>query len=189
MKKIINLLSVFLISAMVLNSCAAKKATTKTVGDVEIKIPCSNFRSDKDYFRANQSSNSTDLSQSRDEALEITKNRLAGLIETKMKNVSERYASDRKTADISEFNKKFESMTRSVVNQELVDINIVCEKTMQKPDGSYNTFVAIECSKETIYNGISKGISNDQKLRQDYDASKFKGVFDEEINKLEKEQP
>ena len=60
---------------------------------------------------------------------------------------------------------------------------------MQKPDGTYNTFMAYECSKDVIYNGIRKSMSKDQKLRQDYDEMKFKEVFDEEMEKLEKEQP
>ena len=189
MKKTIYILSIAFFTSLLLNSCAAKKATTNAVGDVEIKIPCSSFKSDKDFFRATQSANSTDLANSRDMALMSTKNRLAGLINTKMKDVSQRYVGDRKIGNVSEFNQKYESMTRSVVDQTLLDVNIVCEKTMQKTDGTYNTFIAIECSKETIYNGVNKGLSNDQKLRQDYDAMKFKEIFDDEMEKLEKEQP
>ena len=37
--------------------------------------------------------------------------------------------------------------------------------------------------------GVDKGFSKDEKLRQDYDAAKFREVFNEEMNKLEKEQP
>tara|TARA_Y100001968_G_C19352466_1_gene715394 strand:- start:243 stop:812 length:570 start_codon:yes stop_codon:yes gene_type:complete len=189
MKNTAILLSILFISISIFNSCASKKATAKAVGDVEIKIPCSNFKSDKDFFRGNQSANSSDLANSREQALMMAKNRLAGLISTKMKNVSQRYAGDRKIGNTSEFNQKFESMTRSVVDQLLLDVNIVCEKTLQKADGSYNTFIAVECKKETIYNGVSEGISNDQKLRQDYDVMKFKEIFDEEMEKLEEEQP
>ena len=188
MKKIIYTIAVTVSVSVLLVSCAAKKATTNAVGDKEIKIPCL-VKSDKDFFRANQSANSTDLANSRDMALMATKNRLAGLINTQMKDVSERYINDRKIGNVSEFNQKFESMTRSVVKQTLLDVNIVCEKTLQKTDGSYMTHIAIECSKETIYNGINKGFSNDQKLRQDYDAMKYKEIFDDEMEKLEKEQP
>ena len=60
---------------------------------------------------------------------------------------------------------------------------------MQKSDGTYNTFMAFECSKDVIYNGIKKTLSNDQKLRQDYDEMKFKEIFDEEMDKLDDEQP
>ena len=172
---------IYTLGILILISCSTTKA---------IKIPCSNVKSDKDYFRANQSANSQDLANSRDMALFAAKDRLAGLINTKMKNVSQRYIGDRKIANKSEFNQKFESMTRSIVDQTLLDVNITCEKTeLNKKDNNYSTYIAIECSKETIYNGVNKGLSNDQKLRQDYDAMKFKEIFDDEMEKLEKEQP
>ena len=194
MKRIIYFIAILAISGTTLNSCSAKKATTKeatakTVGDVEIKIPCNDARSDKTYFRANQSANSTDLGMSRDMALLAAKDRLSGLIKTQMKKVSERYQQDRKMAGTSEFQQKVEATTREIINETLLDVGITCEKTMQKQDGSYNTFISIECNKETIYNGVDKGLSSDQKLRQDYDAAKFREVFNEEMDKLEKEQP
>lgn len=187
--KTTRLFSMLLITGVIMTSCADKKVTKNAVGDVSIDIPCSNFKSDKNYFRANQSSNSTDLADSRDNALFAAKRRLAGLIESKIKEVADRYADSRKIAGNSEFSEKIQRESRDIISQELKDINIVCEKTMQKPDGSYNTFIAIECSKETIYNGLNQAISNNQKLRQDYDQMQFKKTFDEEMNKLEAEQP
>ena len=75
-------------------------------------------------------------------------------------------------------------MTRDVVNQQLADITITCEKTGQKQDGSYETYIALEVSKDVIYNGIDKGIGKDKKLEVMYDREKFKQKFDEEMNKL-----
>jgi hypothetical protein len=167
---------------------ATNDATKEAVGDKEIIIPCAEFRSDKTTFRASQSSNSTNLSQSRDEAYIVAKQRLASLIESELKAVIQRYASEREINNKSEFNDKFETMSRDVVKQTLRDTRIVCEKTMQKSDGSYNTFIAVECDKESIYNGVNKGLANDEKLRQDYDVMKFKEVFDQEMDKLEKGQ-
>jgi hypothetical protein len=189
MKKLFYFIAILAISGTTFNSCTAKKATAKAVGDKEIKIPCNDARSDKNYFRANNTANSTDLGMSRDMALFAAKDRLSGLIKTQMKKVSERYQQDRKMAGGTEFQQKFEATTREIINETLLDVGIICEKTMQKDDGSYNTFISLECSKETIYNGVSKGISSDQKLRQDYDAAKFRDVFNEEMDKLEKEQP
>jgi len=189
MKKIISLFAVVIIASASLNSCASKKASAKTVGDVEIKIPCNDARSDKNFFRANQTANSTNLGMSKDMALLAAKDRLAGLIETQMKKVSERYQQDRQMSGKSEFQQKVEATTREIVKETLMDVGVICEKTMQKQDGSYNTFISIECNKETIYTGINKGFSKDEKLRQDYDAAKFREVFNEEMDKLEKEQP
>ena len=114
---------------------------------------------------------------------------MAGIIETKIKEVSKIYTIDRKIDGESDYSEKFQNETRSVVNNTLKDLSTICKKTTQKTDGTYNTFIAYECSKDVIYNGIKKTLSNDQKLRQDYDEMKFKEVFDQEMEKLEKEQP
>lgn len=184
-----SLLSMMLIAGLVLASCSSRKATKSTVGNATIKIPCSNYKSDDEYFRASQSANSTDLASSRDNALFAAKRRLAGIIETKIKEVGVRYSEERKIGNKSEFSEKIENEARSVVSQNLVDVNIVCEETLQKDDGSYNTFVAVECKKETLYNGMHSAISKNEKLRQDYDQQQFRKVFEEEMKKLEEQQP
>jgi len=188
MKKLIFVSISALLLSTVISSCASNKATNQAVGDVEINIPCADFRSDKNYFRASQSFESQDLGSSRENALMQAKSRLSGIIATNMKSVAERYAADRKIDGGSEFNEKVERTTREVINQALYDIGTPCEKTMQKSNGNYQTFVAVECSKETIYNGIDKSLSKDAKLRQDYDQQKFKDVFNEEMGKLEENQ-
>ena len=84
----------------------------------------------------------------------------------------------------TEFSQTFENLTRDIVKQELVDINVICEKTGKKDDGSYETFMAIEISKDAIYNGVDKGISRDKKLETLYDKERFKKTYEEEMNKL-----
>ena len=187
MKKIL-LFSLYLLSTfLIISSCASKKASNQAVGDVEIKIPC-DVRSDKNFFRATMNYESPNLASSKENALMQAKNRLSGLIQTQMKSVAERYAVDRNINGKSGFNEKVERTTREIVNEALFDVAIPCEKQFQKANGNYNTFVAVECSKETIYNGVEKSLSNDAKLRQDYDQQKFRDVFEEEMEKLEKEQ-
>ena len=118
----------------------------------------------------------------------LTKQRLASLISSTLKSVSERYVNEMDAGDASEFNQNFENMTRDVVNQQLVDVTIICEKTGKTSDGKFETYMAIEVSKDAIYNGVNKGIGRDKKLEVKYDQMKFKEKFDEEMNKLEKQQ-
>ena len=125
------------------------------------------------------------MATSKDKALVITKQRLASLISSKIKSVSERYVNEMDAGNATEFSQTFENMTRDVVNQQLVDITITCEKTGVKDDGSYETYIALEVAKDAIYNGIDKGISKDKKLEVMYDRAKFKEKFDEEMSKLE----
>lgn len=188
--KKISLMALLIVSALVISSCggskkAEKETADRTGGFHELKIPCvDKGSSDKNYFRAASVGNSKDLATSREKALLMTKQRLASLIQSTLKSVTERYVNEMDAADGSEFSQTFENITRDVVNQKLVDITIICEKTGQKDDGSYETYMAIEVSKEAIYNGVDKGISRDKKMETLYDREKFRKTYEEEMNKL-----
>ncbi len=172
-----------------LSACGGKKSITKETGFQELEIPCTDKgRSDANFFRAASVGKSQDLATSKEKALLLTKQRLASLISSTLKSVSERYVNEMDAGDASEFNQNFENMTRDVVNQQLVDVTIICEKTGKTSDGKFETYMAIEVSKDAIYNGVNKGIGRDKKLEVKYDQMKFKEKFDEEMNKLEKQQ-
>ncbi len=179
-----SLLVLSIAAVVAFTSCGG----TKSAGGSkfkEIEIPCADKgRSDANFFRASSVGTSRDLATSKEKALMLTKQRLASLISSTLKSVSERYVNEMDAGGATEFNQTFENMTRDVVNQKLADIAIVCEKTGQKEDGSYETYMAIEVAKDVIYNGIDKGISRDKKLEVMYDREKFKEKFDEEMNKM-----
>jgi hypothetical protein len=185
MKKV-TLFVLSLAAVVTLTSCGGSKDITK--GRKELTIPCSDKgRSDKEFFRASTVGKSTNLAMSKEKALTLTKQRLASLISSKIKSVTERYASDMDAGGASEFAQTFENMTRDVVNQQLVDVKIICEKTYEADGGGYETYMALEVSKDAIYNGIDKGISKNKKLEVMYDRAKFKEKFDEEMSKLDNE--
>ncbi|MDR2010085.1 MAG: hypothetical protein LBQ22_06345 [Bacteroidales bacterium] len=182
------LLVICLGSLIVFSSCKAKKPEVTIPQDmVELEIPCKNEgSSDKNYFRADGSSTSTDMSLSREKALTNAKQRLSGLINTQVKSVTDRYVNETEVGKNSDFEQKFENLTREVVNQTLSDISIVCEKNMvDKKTGKYSSFIAIEVNKEDMLKGISSNINKDQKLRVDYDKMKFEEIFNQEMEKLE----
>ncbi len=176
-------------STIAFSSCKKNKDVIKPDKNAkEIIIPCKDEgRSDKNYFRADASATSQDMSLSREKALTASKQRVAGLINTKIKSVTDRYVNETEVGTNSDFEQKFENLTREVVNQTLVDIAIVCEKNFQEATGKYTTYIAIEISKDVMLNGIDKGISKDQKLRVDYDKMKFEQIFNEEMEKLGEE--
>jgi len=176
-------------TAMVFTSCKKNKDVIKPDKDAkEIIIPCKDEgRSDKNFFRADASATSQDMSLSREKALTAAKQRVAGLINTKIKSVTDRYVNETEVGTNSDFEQKFENLTREVVNQTLVDITIICEKNFQESSGKYTTYIAIEISKDAMLNGINSSISKDQKLRVDYDKMKFEQIFNEEMEKLSEE--
>lgn len=173
-------------AVVALTSCGGTKEATE--GRKEIIIPCaSEGRSNTEFFKASGIGKSQDMATSREKALLLTKQRLASLIGSKMKSVTERYVNEMDAGGGTEFNQTFENMTRDVVNQQLADVAITCEKTFEAEGGGYETFMAVEVSKDVIYNGIDKGISRDKKLEVMYDKAKFKETFDAEMDKLDSE--
>lgn len=176
----------------ILPACKSKQEVSKKEGGFkEIDIPCSGkeFRTDKNHFRADNSATSQDMSLSREKALTLAKQRLASIIETQIKSVTDRYVNEREVGENSEFEQKFENMTREVIDLKMKDIRIICEKPGALGNGKYQTFVAIEIDKEAFLNGINEGISNNEKLQLDYDKMKYEQIFNEEMEKLANERP
>ncbi|MBI9069715.1 MAG: hypothetical protein JEZ09_20630 [Salinivirgaceae bacterium] len=187
MKKV-TLLFFSLAAVVTLSSCGGSKEAASPKGFNEIVVPCADQgRSDATMFRASSSATSRDMATCREKALLMTKQRLASLISSTMKSVTERYVNEMEVADASNFEQTFENMTRDIVKQKLVEVAITCEKVGQKEDGSYETYMALEVSKDVIYNGIDKGIAKDKKLEVMYDREKFKAKFDEEMDKMSSE--
>lgn len=184
-----NLFVITLIaSATVFTSCKGKKDIAEPEGATEINIPCkSEGRSDAEFFRADASATSQDMNLSREKALTACKQRLSSLIETKVKSVTDRYVNETEVGENSNFEQKFENLTREVVNQKLIDVAVICERNYQEENGKYTTYIAIEVSKDVMLNGINNSLSKDQKLRVDYDKMKYEEIFNEEMKKLEEE--
>ncbi|MCK9254698.1 MAG: hypothetical protein GX793_00935 [Bacteroidales bacterium] len=183
-----SILVIALIStAMIFSSCKRKKEVGGKKA-TEIIIPCKDEgRSDKKFFRADANASSQDMSLSREKALLAAKQRVSSLINSQIKSVTDRYVNETEVGQNSNFEAKFENLTREVVNQTLVDIAITCEKNFQEANGKYTTYIAVEVSKDAMINGIEKGLSKDQKLQVDYDKMKFEQIFNEEMDKLSKE--
>ena len=168
---------------------ALKKQVPKVVRP-KLPLPLSGkqYRTDKEYFRSVQSGKSPDLSTAKKIALNNAKSEIAGLINSKIKTVTDNYTNQRSTANAQDFENKFETMTREVVNQQLSDIAIKDEKIFKEKDNSYTYYVCIEISKESILNGINNNISKNQKLQIDYDKKKFEDTYNAEMEKMEKDK-
>jgi len=183
-----SLVLVALVAVCLVVMFSCKKGATKTPvpDEVEIKIPCQKEgRSDKNFFRADNSATSSDMSLSREKALLAAKQKLSSLIQSQLKSVTDRYVNETEVGKNSSFEQKFENLTREVVNQKLNDINITCEKnTFDKTNNKYTTYIAVEISKEDLLKGVNSGITKDEKLRVDYDKMKFEQIFNQEMEKM-----
>lgn len=152
----------------------------------EVEIPCStaSLKSKQGVMRASQSAIHSHESESREIALLNAKRRLASNLESKIKSVVDKYSQTREIGGVSEFNQKIEGLTREVVNKRLSWVEIICEKMMLTKDDQYKTYIAVEMNIENILADLDSQISNDKKLRQDYDKKKFEEIFNQEMAAL-----
>lgn len=177
-------------AVFILSACNSKKKIQSPTEGHEIILPFSEskYKSDKDFFRAKQLGKSPDLATAKKIALLNAKSELAGNIKSTVKRVAEQYTNQRKIGDKQEYSSKFEEMTIEVVNQTLTDIKIIDEKVFKEIDGSFSFWVAIEASKITILEGVNNKILQNAKMQQDYDRKIFEEIFNNEMQKLAKEQ-
>lgn len=188
MKKILIIVtSVTLLIA--LNSCSHSKKLEKVVNSTEVTLPFSGkeYQSDKDNFRAKQSGKSSDLATAKKIALLNAKTEMASNIQSVIKSVTDQYTNQRAVSNTQEFENKFEEFTREVVNQQLTDIKIIGEQIILDKDKAYNYWIAIEASKQSIFDGVVKKINDDKKLQLDFDKYQFEKIYNSEMEKFEKQ--
>ena len=181
--KRINLLGTALLTIAVMTSCGSSKPVTQTVQqpavqqDVEINVPCSGpeFQTNKEYFRA--------MSIAKKKAMTEARAEIATAINAKVKSVTDSYVSSYQQGENDESKSRYQSLTRTVVEQELSGTRVICEKTMKTPDGKYKVYVSLELAGEEIMNAMANRNKNDDKLRIDFEYEKFKKVFEEEMSK------
>jgi len=174
-------------SVTYLSSCKTRNSVAADSIGKEVKIPCQGprYSTDDKFFRASMNAESSNLSYSKEKAMTLTRQQLAASIQTKIKSVTERYAKEREITNKFEFDQKFENLTREVVNQTLLDVRCICESTNSLQSGRFRSFIALEIEKESLYKGITSKISTNSSLKQDFEISKFRKVFEEEMNKFE----
>ncbi|MDY0253027.1 MAG: hypothetical protein RBR30_01320 [Tenuifilaceae bacterium] len=178
---------VVIAGAFTLASCGKK--TSDGLGK-KIEIPCSgsNYAADRSHFRGTGVGESTNLSTAKRKASVDARAALATGINSTIKAVTDRYTQDITVGDANEFAEKFEDMTRSVVNQELNNMSVICEETRQL-EGKYVVYMAVEIAKDELLNNVNNSISKDDRLRLDYDKMKFENIFNQEMENLANQRP
>lgn len=176
-------------------SCSKKAASKPTVdiGDLDQKVlivPCSISES-KDFgpsdkaFRASAMGQSMDQMTSKRKAMTEARAQLAGNIETTIKSVVDNYIKDVNMNEKENLEKKYEGITREVINQQLNDVKVICEKqAITRNSNNITTYIALEMDKDAVVKALASRVSRDEELKVDYDYEKFKKTFDEEMSKM-----
>jgi hypothetical protein len=173
-------------------SCKSKKpvSVAKQEGLIEISTPFDSkeYRSDEENFRSKQSGKSPDLATAKKIAYQNARAEMAANINATVKRVTDQYTNQRTVGNAQEFENKFEELSREVVNLEMSNVKELGQKTFQDPsDKAYIVWIALESNKKAVFDKISDKISNDAKLKLDYDKQKFQQIFDAEMKKMAEE--
>ncbi|MAJ05405.1 MAG: hypothetical protein CL832_00515 [Crocinitomicaceae bacterium] len=182
MKKIFNYLLILSIVSFTSESCTSKKPISKVENTKKItKIPCSDFRTDKNYFRASASFKGPDLQFARENSAALSRAQLAANIKANIEATNNRFAEQRNIGGKVEFTQKATAQTDQIVVESVQFTSIVCEEVEQSSDGQYTVYSAVEVSQDVILNGVEKAMSSDEKLRQDFDAAQYRKIHNEKI--------
>lgn len=196
MKNYYKITSVMMLAALVLavviSGCKSKEkaASTKDQGETLIEVYCTGpeFQSNNEYFRASQVGESVDQATAKKKAMSNARADLAAAIETQVKGVIDNYVNSREMNNLEEAEERFESLTREVINQKLTGVKTICEKTTKTSTGNYKTYIALELAGDELMNAMNERLSQDDKLKIDYDYEQFKKTFDAEMEKMAKER-
>lgn len=190
MNRSVTVLMTALVLSGAMTACKKKKETVATptpTGETEVAVLCSGpefFTNDK-VFRANNLGESMDQATSKKKALANARAELASAINTQIKGVIDNYVNSREMNNREEVAERFEGLTREVVDQKLTGTKTICEKVMKvNATGNFKTYVAIELSAQDLLAAYNDRLSNDDRLRIDYDYEKFKETFEKEMEKL-----
>ena len=184
----VGLFLLALIAFSVVSCKSSKKAASSKLaqGEEEIGVLCHGpeFNSDATAFRYSAIGKSMDLMTAKKKALSEARAGLAAAINTKIKGVIDNYVKSTEHQNREDLGKRYEGLTREVINQELAGTRAICEKFTKTKEGTYNAEVCLELGGGELLGSLNNRLSKDEMLKIDYDYEKFKKTFEEEMNKM-----
>lgn len=190
MKKVTLILGAALIS-LVMASCGAEKAvTTNTANTTNTNTnyeeePCYEYLSTPDvYYGVGQHVAGSDrqIQFAYDQAANNARADLAAQLENHVKSTNEKYANEYGNESGADQTERINQLTTNSVNRTLRMARIVCRRSIPGSEaGSRRCFVAVEFEVKQLLDDIVATVSNDEKLRIDFEYEKYKKIFDEEM--------
>ncbi len=189
MKKIL-----FLIIVVAATVGCKSKQVLGTSNEVEVVKYCAEYKTDKSAIRATANAVSPNMQNATDKAVAIARRELGSSVNVTIQRVLERFESSYEKNEAADFASRTKDLSRQVTDQMIVGSYIVCDKITKTTDQDgkvmYRAYVALEIDNGEIFKNLEKHletvISQDDKLRTDFEYEKFKEVFYEEMAKLDK---
>lgn len=182
MKKV----SLFMCAAllgMMFVSCGSSKEVAKAP---EKEQECNECLSTKDAIRVEGSFMAqfeNQFPKAKQAARNNARQELARIMKTKIESVVEDYSSTYIDGDAQDFKQSVKDLSRSVVDQ-TVSGAVPIKEWSEKMSKGTMFYSCVELSSNNILDEIKNKVSNDAKLRTDFEYEKFKQVFDKEMEKI-----
>ena len=175
-----------LIAGITFMGCSSSETITPNqAGEVEILEYCAGdeYKSDKDHFRATATGESMSRETAKKMARSNAEARLARSINSTIEIVTDNYVNSSKFNNAEEVTETFNDLARTVVDQQLSGAITACERLTQKSDGNYVSYMAIELSGDELVSRYNERLSQDERIRAEYNYEKFKETFEAEMAK------
>lgn len=128
MRNLISIPAMIIVLIMVA-SCSSQKN-----GLTEVKTPFKGnaYESNRRFFRSVASGESISLETAKSKALLTANQRIASLVQTEIKNVTENYLNERKDgANLGDYGERFQQLTREVMATSINGMRTIDEKIYQ----------------------------------------------------------
>lgn len=179
--------ALFIVAAVMLSSCSASRKLAKIAeSETEVSIPLSGpeYSTDENYWRVTQLGSSKDMSMAKKIAMQNARQELAALVQSQIKLVIENYGQNVALDKNNTNESLYEELGRTVVVQSLVGAELAGEKMFKLGTGSYRYHVCLQMSKKALQNSLEDKLSEDEKLKVEFDRERFKKIFEEEMAKF-----
>ena len=175
----------FLVAGAALTGCSNNNMTPKQAGEVEILEYCSGneYKSDKNHFRASATGQSMSRETAKKMARSNAEAKLARSINATIAIVTDNYVNSSKFNNKEEVTETFNDLARTVVDQLLSGAITSCERLTQKADGNYVSYMAVELSATELVGKYNERLSQDERIRAEYNYEQFKETFEAEMAK------
>lgn len=185
MKKSV-LLCVIFGSILLLSSCGSTQETVSK----KVKVAqdeCETLALEQPGKRAYGTASSHKMQFAKDQAAMYARMELTRAIAAGVKAGSKVYDQQYETQTAIENKGKVEQLGMVIAENELKNSHIICSNVYEIPERNlYEAHVCVEMSGD-IADKIAEKISEDEKLRIDFDEARFKQEFEAELSKYKQE--
>ncbi len=178
--------------AFVVTGCKGKKDASdeKPKGEELVTVYCSGseYFTNREFFRANAIGESMDQMTAKRKAMSAAREELANNMETTMSVVVDDHVQSSEFNNKEEITEVFNTLARTSTRQTLRGVRTICEKQTRTAEGRYKTYIAVELSADDLLTDYNERLSNDERIRAEYNYDRFKETFEKEMEKYEQNQ-